>query len=303
MKKILLFINSSSHKIFQNNIKALVTGYNRIIKRHGLNIDVRTVTGIDRNEPRKSYVEDIVINTIEYDLAKVDFEALEIFTRQQYDVIVKTNTNTVINLQLLQKFCDSQYFENDVIYTSWFMYDDFDEDNIITFPSGTFIMSTPDVWKQIINHIDEGIEFCKKYEGIKPRTFIPNSMDNKNLLWQGFPDDYMVGVINSMYNIAKKRTLLNSTVSQSRHVEFKDVLIGSVVMTDISEKYLAINAKLDTPYDASSGKSIIKGSSSYEEYYRAGYEYRLIEALCKMFEFAEITSDDVWHMRQCMFFN
>lgn len=303
MKKILLFINSSSHKIFQNNIKALVTGYNRIIKRHGLNIDVRTVTGVDRNEPRRQYAEDIVINTIEYDLAKVNFEALEIFTRQQYDVIVKTNTNTVINLQLLQKFCDSQYFENDAIYTSWFMWDEFTGDDIITFPSGTFIMSTPDIWKQILGHFNEGIEFCKAHESTRLRTFMPNNMDNKNLLWQGFPDDYVIGLLDSMYNIAKKRTLLNSTVSQSRHVEFKDELIGSVVMTDISEKYLAINAKLDTPYDASTGKSIIKGSSSHEEYYRDGYEYRLIEVLCKMFEFAEITNDDVWNMKQCMFFN
>ena len=303
MKKILLFINSSSHKIFQNNIKALVSGYSRIIQRYGLNIDVRTITGIDRNEPRKHYVEDIVINTIEYDLAKVDFEALEIFTRHQYDVIVKTNTNTVINLQLLQKFCDSQYFENDAMYTSWFMYDEFINDITVTFPSGTFIMSTLEMWKQIISHLDDGIKFCKDHMEQMSRSFTPNSMDNKNLLWQGYPDDYMVGIIDSMYNITKKRTLLNSTISQSKIHDFEDSIIGSVIMDNISEKQLVINTKLDVPYDGSTGKSLMPGMESYEEYYRTCYEHRMIEALCKMFEFVNIDDDDVLHLRKCMFFN
>lgn len=301
MKNILLYIQSSNHPIFQKNILALVKGYKRIIERHNLNITIHTVCGFI--EGRENYIEDTLINVDDHQFAKVNFVALEKFINEPFDVIIKTNTNTVVNLQLLQMYCDSTYFDENTVYTNIVHYPDPElhkdypgKITDIIFPSGSFTMASKQIWEQIVNHYDDAIKFADLWFK-NDDTLYHNDFNQKNssIYWTGYCDDFLYGLCLLKAGITNKITLLNSTISQDKLTNFSDI-IGVSTMDDISEKYLVINCKLDN-----SNMSPTEFGSS-EEYFRTYYEHHMITAICKIFEFYKPTYNDLYKLGNNIFY-
>ncbi len=296
MKKIVLYIQTSGSEIFQRNTKALVDGYRRIISKYNLNIDIKSVCGV---YPDREYFEDIVFWDInDKDICAVNFEAVKMLVDMDYDVIVKTNTNTVVNLQLLQAYCDCPYFEPTSVYTNIVMNPntaDYPEEIIqkYTFPNGMFIMASKDAWKAALEHFDDAVEIADKYflRDVSINHGNPECehiSKQSSTYWSGYCDDFMMGMCFNAAGFRKKIMLRNSTISLDKLDNFGNI-VGDSLHDDINETYLVINCKMDNEYP----DTTITYKGSYEEWFRTQYEHYMITTICKIFEVYKPTHNDL----------
>lgn len=69
-------------------------------------------------------------------------------TQPDYDVIIKTNVSTILNLKLLDSFIHSDAFQHDRVYGSQLMWDRrFCGDNYGMFLVGYFLMASRKIWE------------------------------------------------------------------------------------------------------------------------------------------------------------
>lgn len=301
MKSIIIYINTASYPIFQRNTKTLIENYKHTIERHGLNIKVITVTG--RREGRNDYFEDIIIDCDESEILKVNLEAIKIISKDynQYDIIVKQNTNTVLNLQLLQLFCDLEVFNDDFLYSiCYFNITGFPD--TITFPSGMFFMSSLKIFDKIIeyekNTIDYINQYFEEYDGTKnfdgriQNESIEKEYLNNCLRWKGMPDDIFIGITGSIQNIYKRASIRGSTLSEYKRM---DEFIKKILENNISIDYIAINCKMESCVD--DNQIILE-----EKWFRENYEYKLIDSICKLFDNSIITKDMAYNLYLSQYF-
>lgn len=294
MKKILLYIQTSSHPIFQNNTKVLVENYKNTIKKHELNIDIKTVCGWYQD--KLNYDEDIIVDFNEKHIWEVNFRALEKFVEQDYDIIVKTNTNTVVNLPLLQKFCDDPKFISDYIYTDVpFVYsnNEFPTNNHeFIWPSGTFIMTSLNNWRKIIGVKDKAVDFLTNNNNFDFNRlgFSMEETDkiNSGLRWYGVADDFFIGVCAMFADTPYMATIINSTVSEPRQDYLSDLIEWGALHNDISEKYLVINCKMNLI-----NRESTKLFDDFETKFRTFYEKYLIGSVCKIFNLYDPIQADI----------
>lgn len=295
MKKILLYIQTSSHPIFQNNTKVLVENYKHTIKKHGLNIDIKTVCGWCQD--KLDYDEDIITGFEEKYIWEVNFQALEQFVNQDYDIIIKTNTNTVVNLPLLQKFCNDTRFIPNHLYTDVpFIYstDTFPTNthNFI-WPSGTFIMTSVNNWKKLIQVKDITYDFMMNYDNFNFNKlgFSMEETDkiNNGLKWYGIADDFFIGLCAIFTDIPCMATIICSTVSKSRQDYLHNLIEWGAMHDDINENYLVINCKMNFIKNQVEDQA----KDTYEEKFRTVYERYLISSVCKIFDLYDPTQEDV----------
>lgn len=276
MKHILLAIHSSSHKIFQNNTIALIEGYKKIIKKHHLPIDIVSFCGQYDNSEH-NYIETIKSDILDKRVADVLFDVMQKLVDKDYDIIIKTNTNTVINLPLVCMFCNSSDFNESVIYSN-ICYQAYGDFNIL-FPSGMFTMASNNIWKQICGIKNTAIEFSDIRDGRSPEMGVYHTEEysTEKLVWSGYSDEFLIGVCMKLLNI-NMIALLSSTISMAKR-EFFSYQINNDMFSffdDIDPKYLCINCKIDIECDLE--------LNTRDEIYRIEYEHYMIQSLCKIFE-------------------
>lgn len=282
MKKILIAINSASHQIFQNDIISLTEGYKKIIEKNNLNIDVITFCG--KAENKDSYIEDIVLDTPEKEVGKIVFDAIERQLKlEKYDVIVKANTNTVVNLTLIQEYCDSPYFNENFLYTCAGFFTKGRTE--LRFPAGMFLMGSSKLWKSIISSKKEILEYANQFyndEGTNGIFYTEDDIENL-LMWTGYSDEFLIGVgikLNSNLHIY---FINSSTCSKSKCELFPGI------PTMMCELLATINCKLDY-------SDISLKTNSFEEKFRIQYEHHFIDAICKIFELYRFEKEDLEHI-------
>lgn len=292
MKNILLLIHSASHPIYQNNIEALVNGYKATIDRYKLNIDIVTFGGASDN-PNQERKENIIFDIDEKRVADTLFAAIDMYTKHNYDIIVKTNTNTVVNLQLLCDFCNSDMFEDGVVYSNLYMTTYGDSSNVI-FPSGMFVMADKNTWKSIVEKYHDAIEYT---DANFPRNVSIRHLDNETsdrLVWTGYSDEFIIGVCIMLSGNIHLQSLPGSSLSSSKHTIFDSLISWGILKTDINTNYIAINCKLDSVTPETCGDLIL---GSYEEKFRTLYEHVLITAICRVFEYNISSYPELMYVR------
>ncbi len=117
--KICLFVQTSSQEVYSVDTKILLDYYQKIIDKNHLDVRVLSFQG---NNDLTSYAyfdkNRFFLPADERDTSMVMFELfrnLE-FSFSDYDVIIKTNCSTVLNLSKVCEFCNSERFRKDIFY-------------------------------------------------------------------------------------------------------------------------------------------------------------------------------------------
>lgn len=277
MKRILLLIHSAGHKIYQQNTKALIEGYNDIIREHELPVDISAFCGTC-NDTEHSYVEDTISPIDEKKVCDVFFDImLKSVNLENYDIIIKTNTNTVVNLPLICAFCNSINFRSDVVYTNIaYGMHDYDE-RYLVFPSGMFIMADRNLWKRIMEDYNPAFEYIKYIESIENHTGIKHDEDESNdkLVWTGYSDEFVTGVILRRLRI-HLLLLKSSSISYWKTNFFREGISTGIFSDRICDNFASINCKLDIDCDLD--------FNSPDEMFRSQYEHLFISMICNMFK-------------------
>ena len=272
-------IHSASHPIYQHNIQSLVAGYMETIKKHKLNIHIVTFGGISDDDSKRN--ENIIYDIPEKQVANTLFQAIS--NMGDYDIIIKTNTNTVINLPLLCEFCNTHFFENNILYSGLYMmaYSDNDDSDVI-FPSGMFVMASHDTWRSIVNKKEDAIIYADTNFTNNVSIRHLDAESEKQLVWTGYSDEFLLGICVKLCGNIRLRSFSNamSTISSSKHIIYDSIISKGMMKTDIVENLLIINCKLDI-HTNDSGGDLFYGSP--EEKFREYYEHMMISAICKIF--------------------
>jgi hypothetical protein len=287
-------IHSASHEIYQKNLKALVDGYMGINGKQYLPIDILTFCGTVNNDNHK-YSESFIVQTPERNVADTLFKAIRyIVNLDKYDIIIKTNTNTVVNTPLIYEFCNLNTIRHDIIYTNiCYSFHNTDNNFLSWFPSGMFLMGHKNVWKRILNQYNSAIEILNnKY--MNTGVYHNEEYANNKLVWTGFSDEVLIGACMSLANIDVGTLTQTSTLSYAKQKFFHPIISGEngkniQLHDDIDNRYACINCKMDIDCDLELG--------SQDEQYRIQYESYMINLICKLFESYIPTCEDVIHLR------
>lgn len=282
MKRILLMIHSASHEIYQKNVNALIKGYLETNQKYYLLVDILPFCGKVEDKDHK-YIESMVIPTPEKDVAGTLFKSIKrVINNKNYDIIIKTNTNTVINTQLIYEFCNSLLFNNNIMYTNvCYSFNHNTDSNFLSwFPSGMFLMAHKDVWKRILKQYDSAIEALNNGY-INPSIYHNEEYADNKLVWTGFSDEVLIGACMSLANISVGTLTQTSTLSYAKQKFFQNLITGKGVFgvqlhNDIDSRYACINCKMDIDCDLELG--------SHDEQYRIQYEPYFISLICNLFK-------------------
>lgn len=286
MKRILLMIHSASHEIYQRNVKALLEGYLDMLNKDGLQIDISAYCGVC-DDPDHEYSEGTVSWINEKEVNEVYFDVMSRVSKlEKYDIIIKTNTNTVLNLPLVYAFCNSNNFNPNIFYTSvGFGIEDYDGRGL-SYPSGMFIMADRHLWERIIDEYIPTREYIDQVESVTQHYGIKHTPDESNnqLVWTGYSDEFVTGVILRRLQIPIA-TLNSSSISSWKTNFFSELIAQKIYFDQICDNYISINCKLDITGDLEFG--------SMEESFRIQYEHIFITAICKLLGNHNPTINDV----------
>ena len=283
MKRVLLAVHSASHEIYQNNIKALIVGYEKVIKKHNLFVDVTTFCGT-YDDPDHNYIEWSRSYSHEKEVADVLFDVMgRVVNLTNYDVIIKTNTNTVVNLPLIWEFCNSIHFNPNLMYTN-VCYHIGDGYNM-PFPSGMFIMGSHDVWKKVCDSKNDTLQWVEKH-GVSESVYHTKEYADGKLVWTGYSDEFLIGACLRRCGISIA-TLMGMTMSMTKR-EFFSGIIGHTLFDDVDTKYSCINCKMDIGNNLA---DLALGSE--QEMFRIQYENYMISMICKLYELYNPSFQDV----------
>lgn len=160
--RILIVMQSSVEKLYQDATNLLKDMYREIIDRKHLPIDVISYIG---NSPQTYLGGDTLYiacnnrNSIDKHRQLYKY----IYDHKEYDVIIKTNVSTVLNLELICKYVTTSDFHRGDMHCAGVMWDNRVEGMIIVdgepinygnFPIGFFHMADRVVWDDIYEAYD-----------------------------------------------------------------------------------------------------------------------------------------------------
>lgn len=171
MKTILLSIMLHNDKNFINEFKLLKDTYNKIILKHNLPIKV---VGYMESDNGNNYID--IYNEIIYVACGKNnltdkfilFGINSKYFFEDFDYYIKTNTSTIVNLQLLNHIVQENLLDDNTIYgieKLTFFSDNYrDDSNIFSYLRGNFILMSNSIYEKII--------YNKEYYNVIDDVFI-----------------------------------------------------------------------------------------------------------------------------------
>lgn len=209
MRKILILILTSCEKFYSSQYMKIKDHYEYIIKRYNLPMTVVGYQG-DSDKDYLSYDNNIIyMNCKDRDVGTKFVMIHHLLKNNQglndFDIIIRTNTSTFLNLQSLNALIQDSRFNMDALYgPSSFIrhFMDDKKDESIVYPQGYFMMYSPNLMNNLIQYWDAGIEYLLSKDLYK----IPEDSSG----WFGYGDDTILGACIKLYqDVGNKITLRN----------------------------------------------------------------------------------------------
>jgi len=229
--KILLAILSSNNELYQKTTKTILDAYDEMKRRFKLQceFDIMTVLSGDKTER----VEDVFyVNCDDSDVASKQLSITEYLNEHdEYDVIIRTNSTTVVNLNYADIIARN-FLDEDVIYTTrGFVVDLTDYGNrVCHHPYGNFMMFNKSLFQKYFSDT-QLYNTCN----IELNNIYNFSISDKCEFWKGVPDDFILG-----YMLSKQNAKIELRFCSS-------FMIGDELDT-ISENLLSFRAKTKDSY-------------------------------------------------------
>lgn len=229
--KILLAILSSSNELYQKTTKTILDAYDEMKRRFKLQceFDIMTVLSGDKTER----VDDVFyVNCDDSDVASKQLAITEYLNEHdEYDVIIRTNATTVVNLNyadiIARKFLDEDVIYNGGLYTV-------DLTNygnrVFYYPLGSFMMFSKSLFQKYFSDT-QLYNTCNN----ELNNIYNFSLSDKFEFWKGVPDDFVLG-----YMLLKQNAKIELRTCSS-------FMIGDELDT-ISENLLSFRAKTKESY-------------------------------------------------------
>lgn len=194
--KILIVLQSSVEPLYQKETQLLKDIYGNLIRKNNLPVDVISYVG---DAEKTMLVDDTLYIKCDnkYSIEKHRQLYKYIHEHPEYDIIIKTNVSTVLNLDLICKYVCSVDFYSHNMYSCASMWDDRctgiivkdgKELNYGNFPIGFLHLAHRKVWEDIYNSYDVVID--------KVISDIQSKIENNTYIWEGFPGDEKTGFID-----------------------------------------------------------------------------------------------------------
>lgn len=173
MKKILIAILGGTHNLYMHNFKYLLDHYLRVIDKFGIPADVIYYIGDGDKLSYDSTTHILQLDVPDYDTSKKFKKLNEFIQDKGYDIIIKTNASTIINIRLLNGFIQSSEFNDDYIFGPSTTYNARDENNkflfnffqgFFTIYSSKYISSIINIWDKCVQYIFEINSNIKEHE-------------------------------------------------------------------------------------------------------------------------------------------
>lgn len=232
--KILLAILSSSNELYQKTTKTILDAYDEMKSRFKLQceFDIMTVLSGDKTER----VENVFyVNCDDSDVASKQLAITEYLNEHdEYDVIIRTNATTVVNLNYADVIA-RKFLDEDVIYTTMFITYDLTNygNRVFHHPLGSFMMFSKSLFQKYFS--DTQLYNTCKDELIEFAGFLKS---DKFEYWKGIPDDLILGYMLSKQN-AKIELRTCSSFMIDDELDMNDML---------SENLLSFRAKTKESY-------------------------------------------------------
>ncbi len=204
--KIGIFVQSSSQEVYAVDTEILLDYYRKVIDKNNLGIDVFSYQG-NNDSSSYSFLKEnrLFLPADERDTSMVMTELLRnienIFPK--YDIIIKTNSSTVLNLKKVYEFCHSNEFKKDVFYCALCvktrkyikkdLYHQESPESILevdSYPNGNLYMFSKDILHVISSEFSDMHQYLS---GAYEDEF-PHYNEDINV-WYGVPEDFTIGCV------------------------------------------------------------------------------------------------------------
>lgn len=197
MRKILILILSSTNNFFSNQYHKLKKFYDTVIEENGFNMAVYGyVGGSDNNHIDNDNIIHLNCNDHKTDdkFICVNNIIRDTDGLNDFDVVIKTNTSTVLNLYALNALIQDDRFNLQAIHgPSGFIshYMNAEQSEYIVYPQGYFTMYSPEVMNQILTYWNQAEQYLRD----KNLFYVDENVAG----WWGYGDDTVFGAALKLY--------------------------------------------------------------------------------------------------------
>lgn len=284
--KILIVLQSSVEPLYQQETQLLKNIYNQIIQEKNLPIDVISYVG---NAPYTHMIEDTLYIKCDnkYSIDKHRQLYKYIYEHPEYDIIIKTNVSTVLNLELICNYVNSVDFYPENLYTCASMWDDRCTGEMVkdgktykygNFPIGFLHMGHRKIWEDIYEVYDEVIEKIIKD--------IHTKIENDTFTWSSFPGDETTGLIDVNDDLAMGPLLLYTGHNVLEIVNF-------IKVSDDEYDKFVLKHPEDNPNNVFSTICARCKLACDDFSFRERYELMVMQLIAKLYSSHETTQGDM----------
>lgn len=219
MRKILILILTSNEEFYSSQYIKIKDHYEYIIKRYNLPMIVVGYQG-DSDKDYLSYDNNIIyMNCKDRDVGTKFIKIHQLLKNNQglhnFDIIIRTNTSTFLNLQSLNALIQDSRFNMDALYgpSSFIRHfmDDKEEESIV-YPQGYFMMYSPNLMNKLIQYWDAGIEY------LLSKDLYMNPEESSD--WFGYGDDTILGACIKLYHDAGNEIELRNIWTELEFISY-----------------------------------------------------------------------------------
>lgn len=201
--KIGIFIQSSNQELYRKDTEALKEHYKRMAERFGEEFDIYSFTANPDQSCNYAYINngEMLLPCNDREVGSKAYEWIQntLHVLPRYDVVVKTNSSTVVNLKWLHWFANSAGFRNDSLYCSHYVENIYQRlkdgtliettDETRRYPNGNLYIFSHDILDIL------GRDYLEVYTHLEETTSNCKPEDNPDWIWYGVAEDFVVGCV------------------------------------------------------------------------------------------------------------
>jgi len=279
-QKVLIAIQSSNQELYKANTEALKDMYRRMKETFELDVidvDVISFTAGEKTELVGDVLYTECLDSDIYLKHRI-FMSEYLLKHPEYDVIIKTNATTLINLSYVNEFLRGSLFDTDKFYGSYIFWQ---WDSGYLYVSGNFIMASGDLFRNTLCDLEKYDKVHDWFLENYPTVFVePKEGDD---MWKGVPDDTIWGGILNQYYKNIKLIALDDCICLNalwrNFVPFHKAS-SELLFNDILSAYLKVElpqedrAKIEPFLIKAVGKIMLDNPVKELKY--IGFEYQII---------------------------